>query len=155
MRVKRSRRHHFPTVYRGQDAALLVNGDKAHETLRGPATQKISQRELYNFGKMSASGLSVASGARYPRKCIAIPPVPAHSSGRYCAEIAKGCSRTLRFKPSTSIDFTHASHAPNPILGLAVCGRLGRVSRRTSYNARSGNAAAEPGIRCPLLIGLG
>src|ERR1039457_5871363 len=50
VRVKRSRRHSFATVYSREDVALLVSVDEAHETLSGPATQKILQRQCYDFG---------------------------------------------------------------------------------------------------------
>jgi hypothetical protein len=36
VRVKRSRRHSFATVYNREDVALLVSVDEAHETLSGP-----------------------------------------------------------------------------------------------------------------------
>jgi transposase InsO family protein len=50
VRVKRSRRHRFAPLYNHQDVALLVSVDAAHETLSGPATQKILQRQCYDFG---------------------------------------------------------------------------------------------------------
>ena len=50
VRVKHSRRHRFTSVYSRQDVALLVSVDEAHETLSGPATQKILQRQFYDFG---------------------------------------------------------------------------------------------------------
>ena len=43
VRVKRSRRHRFPLRYSHEDVALLASVDTAHETLSGPATQKILQ----------------------------------------------------------------------------------------------------------------
>ena len=43
--VKRSRRHHFATVYSRENVSLLVSVDEAYETLSGPATQKILQRQ--------------------------------------------------------------------------------------------------------------
>ncbi|MGD1025899.1 MAG: hypothetical protein ABR880_24215, partial [Candidatus Sulfotelmatobacter sp.] len=50
VRVKRSRRHRFAPLYNHADVALLVSVDEAHETLSGPATQKILQRQCYDFG---------------------------------------------------------------------------------------------------------
>jgi transposase InsO family protein len=44
------RRRRFPTVYTPRDIELLACLDEAHETLSGPATQKILQREYYEFG---------------------------------------------------------------------------------------------------------
>lgn len=43
------RRHCFAKQYRSEDIALLAAVDEAHETLSGPATQKILQREYYDF----------------------------------------------------------------------------------------------------------
>jgi len=43
------RRHRFTHRYTGADIELLAVVDEAHETLSGPATQKILQRELYEF----------------------------------------------------------------------------------------------------------
>ena len=44
------RRQRFPTQYTRADAELMAGVDGAHETLSGPATQKILQREFYDFG---------------------------------------------------------------------------------------------------------
>ena len=63
VRVKRSRRHRFGTVYSREDVALLVSVDEMHETLSGPATQKILQRQFYDFGEQRyrrLAGISVA-----------------------------------------------------------------------------------------------
>ena len=67
VRVKRSRRHHFPTVYRREDVALLVSVDEAHETLSGPATQKILQRQIYDFGDQHYQRLAEISVAQIYR----------------------------------------------------------------------------------------
>jgi len=67
VRVKRSRRHHFPTVYRREDVALLASLDEAHETLSGPATQKILQRQLYDFGDQHYGRLAEISVAQIYR----------------------------------------------------------------------------------------
>jgi hypothetical protein len=44
------RRNRFTTHYQGVDVALLAAVDEAHETLSGPATQKILYREFYDYG---------------------------------------------------------------------------------------------------------
>jgi len=44
------RRRRFPSLYTTADAELLARVDEAHETLSGPATQKVLQREWYDFG---------------------------------------------------------------------------------------------------------
>jgi transposase InsO family protein len=43
------RRHRFPQRYTRVDVELLAAVDEAHETLSGPATQKILQRERHEF----------------------------------------------------------------------------------------------------------
>jgi transposase InsO family protein len=44
------RRHRFVARYQRIDIELLAAVDAAHETLSGPATQKILQREFYEYG---------------------------------------------------------------------------------------------------------
>jgi len=43
-------RRKFPSTYTRKDAELLAEVDEAHETLSGPATQKILYREFHEFG---------------------------------------------------------------------------------------------------------
>ena len=50
VKPKQYRRRRFPTLYTRADTELLASVDEAHETLSGPATQKILQRECYDFG---------------------------------------------------------------------------------------------------------
>jgi hypothetical protein len=50
-------------VYTRADVALLATVDEMHETLSGPATQKILQRQRYDFGNPRygrLAGISVA-----------------------------------------------------------------------------------------------
>ena len=57
------RRHRFPTRCSKIDAALLAAVDEAHDTLSGPATRKILEREFAEFGKQDyvrLAGISVA-----------------------------------------------------------------------------------------------
>jgi predicted DNA-binding transcriptional regulator AlpA len=57
------RRRRFPTRYTRGDITLLAEVDEVHETLSGPATQKILYREFHEFGKGEyerLAGLSVA-----------------------------------------------------------------------------------------------
>jgi len=49
VKPKAYRRRRFPSLYTTADAALLAEVDEAHETLSGPATQKILQREYYDY----------------------------------------------------------------------------------------------------------
>jgi hypothetical protein len=43
------RRHRFAQRYTAADIEQLAQVDEAHQTLSGPATQKILQRELHEF----------------------------------------------------------------------------------------------------------
>ncbi len=45
------RRNRFPGRYTAADIELLAAVDEAHETLSGPATQKILYREFYEYGE--------------------------------------------------------------------------------------------------------
>jgi transposase InsO family protein len=49
VRPRAYRRHRFPQRYTRADIELLAAVDEAHETLSGPATQKILQREWHEF----------------------------------------------------------------------------------------------------------
>ena len=44
------RRNRFAIQYQARDVELLAAVDEAHETLSGPATQKILYREFYDYG---------------------------------------------------------------------------------------------------------
>jgi transposase InsO family protein len=50
VKPKPYRRHRFRTRYTREDIELLATVDEAHETLSGPATQKILQRAYHDFG---------------------------------------------------------------------------------------------------------
>jgi hypothetical protein len=67
VRVKRSRRHRFAPLYSHADVTLLVSVDAAHETLSGPATQKILQRQCYDFGDQRYDRLARISVAQIYR----------------------------------------------------------------------------------------
>jgi len=57
------RRQRFAVKYTAADIALLAQVDRAHERLSGPATQRILQRELAQFGDWKftrLAGISVA-----------------------------------------------------------------------------------------------
>lgn len=63
VRAKAYRRHRFAARYGAPDIALLAQVDEAHETLSGPATQKLLQRAYYDFGDprfANLAGISVA-----------------------------------------------------------------------------------------------
>lgn len=57
------RRRRFPTCYTRMDAACLAAVDEAHDTMSGPATRKILEREFGEYGRREyerLAGISVA-----------------------------------------------------------------------------------------------
>ena len=57
------RRRRFPTRYTRIDTARLASVDEAHDTMSGPATRKILEREFGEYGKQAferLAGISVA-----------------------------------------------------------------------------------------------
>ena len=57
------RRNCFPQLYARADIELLASVDEAHETLSGPATRRILEREVQVYGKQEyarLAGISVA-----------------------------------------------------------------------------------------------
>ncbi len=67
----RYRRHRFARKYTPADVELLAVVDEAHETLSGPATRKILQREYQQYKQDEyerLAGISVAHIYR-PRRC--------------------------------------------------------------------------------------
>jgi transposase InsO family protein len=67
VRVKPYRRHRFAKRYTRTDIELLAMVDEAHDTLSGPATQKILQRALYEFGEDNYARLAQLSVAQLYR----------------------------------------------------------------------------------------
>jgi transposase InsO family protein len=61
VRMKTSRRHRFPSRYTRADIELLAQVDEAHETLSGPATRRILQREFREYGKPEFQRLAAIS----------------------------------------------------------------------------------------------
>lgn len=57
------RRNRFPQRYTASDVELLAEVDEAHETLSGPATRKILQREFEHYGDDSYERLAGISAA--------------------------------------------------------------------------------------------
>ena len=63
VRATAYRRHRFPTRYTRIDTACLASVDEAHDTMSGPATRKILEREFGEYGKQEyerLAGISVA-----------------------------------------------------------------------------------------------
>ena len=73
VRPKPYRRRRFPTRYTREDVVLLASVDEAHETLSGPATQKILQDGIVRAFACSGPGkFDVASrGGRGCRRKFA------------------------------------------------------------------------------------
>ena len=67
VKPKRYRRRRFPTRYTRADIELLASVDEAHETLSGPATQKLFQRAFYDFGDKRHERLAQLSVAHLYR----------------------------------------------------------------------------------------
>jgi transposase InsO family protein len=67
VRPRAYRRHRFPQRYTRADIELLAAVDEAHETLSGPATQKILQRALHDFGDTRFARLARLSVAQLYR----------------------------------------------------------------------------------------
>jgi hypothetical protein len=70
VRIRASRRHRFPTRYTRADIELLAQVDEAHETLSGPATRRVLEREFRDYGKpeferLAATGPRVAEWRCY------------------------------------------------------------------------------------------
>jgi transposase InsO family protein len=63
VRAKVYRRNRFGTRYSRGDIELLAETDEAHETLSGPATQKILYRALHEFGDQRYERLATISAA--------------------------------------------------------------------------------------------
>ena len=63
LRPTHYRRHRFPQRYTGADIELLATVDEAHESLSGPATRRILQREYQDYGKSEYQRLASISVA--------------------------------------------------------------------------------------------
>lgn len=61
--VNRGTRRRFPVKYTDADVALLVEVDRAHQRLSGPATRRILQREWHVFGQEQYARLAEISVA--------------------------------------------------------------------------------------------
>jgi len=57
------RRHRFPQRYTRADVELLAGVDEAHETLSGPATRRVLEREYQHYGKAEYQRLASISVA--------------------------------------------------------------------------------------------
>jgi len=61
-----NRRNRFPCRYTQADIELLARVDEAHETLSGPATRRILEREFHEYGRVEFERLaSISNGHLY------------------------------------------------------------------------------------------
>jgi hypothetical protein len=67
VKPKPYRRHRFRACYTSADIALLATVDEAHETLSGPATQRILAREFHDYGNKPYERLANLSVAHLYR----------------------------------------------------------------------------------------
>ncbi|MGA3026600.1 MAG: integrase [Bryobacteraceae bacterium] len=67
VKPKQYRRHRFGSLYTRADIELLAAVDEAHETLSGPATQKVLQREFHDYGHRQYERLARISVAHLYR----------------------------------------------------------------------------------------
>jgi len=67
VKPRQYRRRRFLQHYNSADIGLLVEVDTAHETLSGPATQKILHREFHDFGDVRFKRLAALSVAHLYR----------------------------------------------------------------------------------------
>jgi transposase InsO family protein len=63
VREQRYQRNRFPVRYTAADIELLAAVDEAHETLSGPATQKVLYREYFDYGDQRYERLATLSVA--------------------------------------------------------------------------------------------
>jgi transposase InsO family protein len=67
VKPKPYRRYRFPRRYTNEDAVLLAAVDEAHDTINGPATQRILQRAYSDFGDTQYQRLAELSVAQLYR----------------------------------------------------------------------------------------
>ena len=67
IKPKLYRRHRFTKRYTREDVELLAAIDEAHDTLSGPATQKLLERACYDFGEKKYQRLARLSVAQLYR----------------------------------------------------------------------------------------
>jgi hypothetical protein len=71
--VRHSSRQRFPVKYTVKDLELLIQMDRAHQQLSGPAARRIVERERQVFGKREYAKISYRVSsveARYRRSAL-------------------------------------------------------------------------------------
>jgi hypothetical protein len=73
------RRHRFAQRYTRADIELLAAVDEAHETLSGPATKRILEREYHEYGKpeYERAGYDLGSAPVQPAQAATLSRMPA------------------------------------------------------------------------------
>jgi hypothetical protein len=144
------RRNRFTTQHQAADVALLAAVDEAHETLSGPATQKILYREFYDYGDQRYRRLATISAphiynlrksrAYRERKIIFRKSRHATTSG------------TLLDMPHPEIGVQH-----DPVYAIVAAGQQVRIPiaqrvRHVSQLNTRGGAEANAGFGLPRLL---
>ncbi len=99
------RRHRFPRRYTPADVELLAQVDEAHETLSGPATRRILQREFQEYGKREFQRLAAISNGASVQPA-AQPALPRNGCSNYKRRgprrqpSANGASRSRKAVPA-------------------------------------------------------
>jgi hypothetical protein len=108
VRVAVYRRRKFPSLYTAKDIERLAELDEAHETLSGPATQKILYREYHEFGQDEYERLARISVAHLynlrksrnvPAAARGVSTYPA-GGGEHRRTAQAGSARPARFPAS-------------------------------------------------------
>ena len=150
------RRHRFAQRYTRADIELLAAVDEAHETLSGPATRRILEREYQQYGKPEYERLATISVAhlynlrrhqRYRERRLTLPQDQAHdgepsaSGGGPIPQAGPAicgwtrCTRAIRTRPKASTTST-----------LSMKSRSGKSWPPPSASARPGWSRCWP--RC-------
>jgi hypothetical protein len=80
VRSRQGRGQRFNARYDPGDVALLAAVDEAHDTLSGPATQKILHRQYHEFAEdLGGAYLQPAQAAQLPRAADGLYKNPAHA----------------------------------------------------------------------------
>ena len=162
--VKRSRRHHFATVYIREDVSLMVSVDEAHETLSGPATQKILQRQSDSSAQHRTVHGS-QSKKKTPTTDMTVQPMTADLAAQYeqlrSDVLSYPASRGHGLGPADLISIIRAPHRLTAALGkwpwdyankLAIVLRLFVLIWYKVETSKLRRAAPEPTKKRPMVL---
>jgi hypothetical protein len=106
IRVQGGARRQFPVKYTLEDLELLIEVDRAHQQLSGPATRRILQREWQVFGRREYAHLAEISAAHVYnlRHSVGTGSVPLNSPGqsRRVPRLESGGGQTHKVPPDSS-----------------------------------------------------